>query len=100
MVFAQILSKFISMKTLRTIHEFCMVNLPYHNEYAKIFSTQIFTAVMGNRGDKGTFISCQVWPKISHKPFDFAIKFFKVKDNFISNNSSKYEQKISKHGGV
>jgi len=30
----------------------------------------------------------------------FAIKFFKVKDNFISNNSSKYEQKISKHGGV
>jgi len=42
------------MKTLRTIHEFCMVNLPYHNEYVKIFSTQIFTAVMGNRGDKGT----------------------------------------------
>jgi len=31
-----------------------MVNLPYHNEYLKIFSTQIFTAVMGNQGDKGT----------------------------------------------
>jgi len=42
------------MKTLRTIHEFCMVNLLYHNEYVKIFSKQIFTAVMGNRGDKGT----------------------------------------------
>jgi len=42
------------MKALRTIHEFCMVNLPHHNEYVKKFSTQIFTAVMGNRGDKGT----------------------------------------------
>jgi len=42
------------MKTLRTIHEFCMVNLPYHNEYVKKLSTQIFTAVMGNRGHKGT----------------------------------------------
>jgi len=42
------------MKTLRTIHEFCMANLPYHNEYVKIFSTQIFTAVIGNRGNKGT----------------------------------------------
>jgi len=42
------------MKTLRTIHEFCMVNLPYNNEDMKIFPTQIFTAVMGNRGDKGT----------------------------------------------
>jgi len=42
------------MKTLRTIHEFCMVNLPYHNENVKSFLTQIFTAVMGNRGDKGT----------------------------------------------
>jgi len=42
------------MKTLRTIHEFCVVNLPYHNEYVKIFSMQIFTTVMGNRGDKGT----------------------------------------------
>jgi len=41
------------MKTLRTIHEFCTVNLPYHNEYVKIFSTQIFTAVMGNQRDKG-----------------------------------------------
>jgi len=30
-----------------------MVNLPYHNEYVKIFSTHIFfTAVMGNRGGK------------------------------------------------
>jgi len=42
------------MKTLRTIHEICMVNLPYHNEYVKNFSTPIFTVVMGNRGDKGT----------------------------------------------
>jgi len=41
------------MKTLRTIHEFCMVNLPCHNEYVKKFSTQIFKAVIGNRGDKG-----------------------------------------------
>jgi len=38
------------MKTLRTIHEFCMVTLPYHNEYVKIFSTHIFIAVMGNQG--------------------------------------------------
>jgi len=30
----------------------------------------------------------------------FAIKFSKVKDNFISNNSSNYEQKISNRGGV
>jgi len=42
------------MKTLRTIHEFFMVNLTYHNEDVKKFSTQIFTAVMGNRGDEGT----------------------------------------------
>jgi len=42
------------MKTLRTIQELCMVNLPYHNKYVKNFSTQIFTAVMVNRGDKGT----------------------------------------------
>jgi len=27
----------------------------------------------------------------------FAIKFSKVKDNFISNNSSKYEPKISRN---
>jgi len=53
-VFAQISSLFFSMKTLRTIHEFCMVNLPYHNEYVYIFLMQIFTAVMGNRVDKGT----------------------------------------------
>jgi len=46
--------KFFSMKTLRTIHEFCMVNLPYHNEYVKKFLMQIFTAVMGNRVDKCT----------------------------------------------
>jgi len=31
-----------------------MVNLSYHTEYVKIFSTEIFTAVVGNRGDKGT----------------------------------------------
>jgi len=30
----------------------------------------------------------------------FAIKFSKVKDNFISNNSSKYEQKISRNKTV
>jgi len=42
------------MKTLRTIHEFCMVNLPYHNKYVKIFSMQIFTAVIGNQGNTGT----------------------------------------------
>jgi len=34
--YAQTLSDFFSVKTLRTIHEFCMVNLPYHNEYVKI----------------------------------------------------------------
>jgi len=53
-VYGQILSNFFSMKTLRTIHEFCMVYVPYHNEYVKSFSTQIFTGVMGNQGDKGT----------------------------------------------
>jgi len=43
------------MKKLRTIHEFCMVNLPYHNARCeKIFNTNLQTAVMGNRGDKGT----------------------------------------------
>ena len=73
--FVQTLSNFFLMKSLRTIHEFCMVNLPYHNEYVKKFSTQILSAVMVNRGDKGApvfslSISCQVWPKISHKPFD------------------------------
>jgi len=31
-----------------------MVNLPYNNEDVKKFSTQIFTVVMGNRGNKGT----------------------------------------------
>jgi len=47
------------------------------------------------------FILCQVWPKISHKPFDiFSIKFSKVKDNCISNNSSKYEQKLSRNKTV
>jgi len=30
----------------------------------------------------------------------FAIKFSKEKDNFISNNSSKYEQKISRNKTV
>jgi len=30
----------------------------------------------------------------------FAIKFCKVKDNFISNNSSKYERKISRNKTV
>ena len=53
----QILQKlcqfFFLWKQLRTIHEFCMANLPY-NEYVKIFSMQIFTAVMGNQGDKDT----------------------------------------------
>jgi len=52
--FVQSFSNFFSMKTLRTIHELCMVNLPYHNEDVKNFSTQIFTAVIGNRGQKGT----------------------------------------------
>jgi len=52
--FLQTSSNFFSVKTSRTIHEFCMVNLPYHNEDVKIFSTQIFIAVLGNQGDKGT----------------------------------------------
>jgi len=52
-VFAHTSSNFFSMKTLKTIHEFCMVNLPYHNDHVKNFSMQIFTAVMGNRGNKG-----------------------------------------------
>jgi len=26
------------MKTMRITHEFCMVNLPYHNEYVKKFN--------------------------------------------------------------
>jgi len=94
-VFAQGLSNFFSMKTLRTIHEFCMVNLPYHNEYVKILSTQIFTAVMGNRGDKSTplfyffHFVLSLAQDISQTFLYFAIKFSKVKDNFISNNSSK-----------
>jgi len=52
--FVQTLSKFFSMKTLRTIHEVCMENLPYHNEDVTKFSIQIFTAVMGNCDDRGT----------------------------------------------
>jgi len=31
-----------------------MINLPYRSEYMKKLSTQIFPAVMGNQGDKGT----------------------------------------------
>ena len=54
--FVQILSNFFSLKILRTIHEFRMVNLPYHNEYVENFSTQIFTAVMGNRDDDDTLL--------------------------------------------
>jgi len=54
LVFAQNLLNLFSIRTLRTIDEVCMVNLLYYNEYVKKFSTQIFTAVMGNRGDKGT----------------------------------------------
>jgi len=42
------------MKTLSIIHEFCVAIWPYHNEYVKTVSTQISTAVMGNRGDKRT----------------------------------------------
>jgi len=42
------------METLRNIREFCMVNVSYLNEYVKKFSTQIFTAVIGNQGDKCT----------------------------------------------
>jgi len=30
------------MKTLRTIHEFCMANLPYHNEYVKEFNANFY----------------------------------------------------------
>jgi len=52
--FVQTLSNFFSMKTLRNIHEFCIVNLPYPNEDEKIFSMQIITAAMDNRGNKGT----------------------------------------------
>jgi len=37
LVFAQTSSNFFSMKTLRTINEFYMLNLPYHNEYVKKF---------------------------------------------------------------
>jgi len=29
------------MKTLRTIHKFCMVNLPYHNEDVKNFQRKL-----------------------------------------------------------
>ena len=52
--FVQTLSNFSSVKTLRNHSWICMANLPYRNEYVKKFSTQIFTAVMSNRGDKGT----------------------------------------------
>jgi len=62
------------MKALRTIHEFCMVNLPYHNECVKSFSMQIFTAVMGNLGNKGTPLLvlsfCAKFGPRSHKPLD------------------------------
>jgi len=37
---------------------------------------------------------------ISQTFWYFAIKFSKVKDNFISNNSSKYERKISRNKTV
>jgi len=94
------------MKTLRTIHEFCMVNLPYHNEYVKFFQCKFSLRSWVTEATKvphfsSFLISCQVRPKISHKPFDnFAIKFSKVKDNFISNNSSTYEWKISRNKTV
>jgi len=98
--FVETLSNVFSMKTLRTIHEVCMINLPYHNEHVKNFSTQIFTAVMGNRGDKGlqpTFLvfsfRAKFGPRYLTNLLIFAIKFSKVKGNFISNNSSKYVQK-------
>jgi len=51
------LSIFFSVKTLRTIHEFLMVNLSYHNEYEKKFSTQIFTAVMVTKATKVSHFS-------------------------------------------
>jgi len=64
-------SNFFSMKTLRTIHEFCMVNLSYHNEYVKKFSLRSWvTEATKVPYFSSFFISCQVWPKISHKPFD------------------------------
>jgi len=43
--------EFSSLGDLLTWNDI-MVNLPYNNEYVKKFSTQIFTTVMGNRGDK------------------------------------------------
>jgi len=64
------------MKTLRTIHEFCVVNLSYHNEYVRIFSMQkISLQPWVTEGTKvlhffSFFILCHVWLKISHKPFD------------------------------
>ena len=39
--FVQTLSIFFSMKTLRTIHKFCMVYLPYHNEDVKNFQRKL-----------------------------------------------------------
>jgi len=94
------------MKILRTIHEFCMENLPYHNNYVKKFSTQIFTAVMGNRGDKDTplFKFFHFVPSLAQDILQtfwyFAIEFSKVKDNFINNNFSKYERKLSRNKTV
>jgi len=61
---------------------------------------------MGNRGDNGTplFQFFHFVPglarDISQTFLYFAIKFSTVKDNFISNNSSKYERKISKNKTV
>ena len=49
----------------------------------------------------GTFVALipQSWVNllISQIFWYFAMKFSKVKDNFISNNSSKYELKLSRH---
>jgi len=78
-----------------------MVNLPYHNEDVKKFSTQIFTAVMGNPGNTKVphfpsfFISCQVWPKdISQTFWYFATKFWKIKSKILlsATISSKWEK--------
>jgi len=69
--------KLFSVKRLRAIHEFCMVNLPYHNEYVKIFSMQIFTAVMGNQGNKGipNFLVFSFCATFGPRYFTFWVKF-------------------------
>jgi len=86
--------KFFPIKTLRTNHEFCVANLPYHNEDVKKFNENFQCGhVYPRRQRYPTFLVFHFVPSlaqdISQTFWYFAIKFSKVKEYFISNNPSK-----------